>query len=145
MGLYFDFVETYAQSLVLLLVAVISGMFLNVGFTGLSLLSIIWSFGFILVWRQKQTTRAYNKGILDSVGRGWEEARPEHFGPLSRNQITGKDEPHYDPLKYYCRCTLSYLISGLCCYLSYFIMQYYYSWEKWTYAEYRIGKVKKFA
>lgn len=43
-------------------------------------ITIIWSFCFILEWRKRQTTRAYQKGILNTVGRGWEEARPEHFG-----------------------------------------------------------------
>lgn len=43
-------------------------------------ITIIWSFCFILEWRKRQTTRAYEKGILNTVGRGWEEARPEHFG-----------------------------------------------------------------
>lgn len=80
LGLYFNFVELYGLSLAALLLAIIAGIFLGLGKSALSVMTITWSFGFILSWRHKQTTRSYTKGILNSVGRGWEEARPEHFG-----------------------------------------------------------------
>lgn len=80
LGLYFNFIETYAFSLACLLLGIILSFVLGLGPTGISLMTTMWSFGFILAWRQRQTTRAYTKGILNSIGRGWEEARPEHFG-----------------------------------------------------------------
>ena len=95
LGLYFSFVETYARALVVLVLVIFANMVLNLNPMLTSVLVIAWSFGFILVWRRGEMDRAYNKGILNTVERGWEEARPEHFGKLSRNEITGKQEPHY--------------------------------------------------
>ena len=36
------------------------------------------------------------------------------------------------------RIIVSYSATGLCCYASYLIMEYYYSWEKYAYAEFGI-------
>jgi len=139
LGLYFNFVETYGQSLVALLLCMIAvGATIGFSSTVASVLTIIWSFAFILEWRRRQTTRAYTKGILNRIGRSWEEARPEHFGPLSRNEITGKDEPHYDYSLYTLRRLVSFLVTLACCYCSYLVMQYYYLWEQWTYNEFGI-------
>jgi hypothetical protein len=80
LGLYFNFVETYAQSLVILLALTLAGVLFNWGSNISSVILVFWSFGFILEWRRRQTTRAYNNGILDTIERGWEEARPEYFG-----------------------------------------------------------------
>ena len=85
LGLYFNFVETYGQSLVALLLCMIAvGATIGFSSTVASVLTIIWSFAFILEWRRRQTSRAYKKGILNRIGRSWEEARPEHFGSVSK-------------------------------------------------------------
>ncbi|CBY18514.1 unnamed protein product [Oikopleura dioica] len=139
LGLYFSFVETYARALVALVLVIFANMALDLNPMLTSVLVIAWSFCFILVWRRSQVDRAYKKGILNTVERGWEEARPEHFGKLSRNEITGKQEPAYDLFKQKLRILASYCATALCCYASYLIMEYYYSWEKYAYAEYGIN------
>ena len=99
LGLYFSFVETYARALVALVLVIFANMALDLNPMLTSVLVIAWSFCFILVWRRSQVDRAYKKGILNTVERGWEEARPEHFGKLSRNEITGKQEPAYGTVR----------------------------------------------
>ena len=59
-----------------------------------------------------------------------------HNSPLSKNEVTGKTEPHYNKNKYLLRCSASYLVCSICCYLSFRVMLYYYDWEKWAFDEF---------
>lgn len=53
--------------------------------------------------------------------------------------IKTNDQPITDPFKQKLRILVSYCATALCCYASYLIMEYYYSWEKYAYAEYGIN------
>ena len=53
--------------------------------------------------------------------------------------IKTNDQPITDPFKQKLRILASYCATALCCYASYLIMEYYYSWEKYAYAEYGIN------
>jgi len=138
LGLYFQFVEHYAVSLFWLILIILTMRLTGIskGSRLISLGTIVWSFMWIYQWRKRQVDRAYRNGTLNSTDRGWEEARPHYHGPLSHNQVTGEEEPNYPTRKYYVKCSLSYFISGFCCFLAYQLMLFYYAWEKWTYDEF---------
>lgn len=139
MGLYFNFVQHYGIGLFVLAMFILILIMLGQGQSSLiSVITIVWSFVWLYSWRGAEAKRSYENGSLNTIGRGWEEARPEYFGPLSKNEITGEDEPSYPSSKYYIRCSLSYFICAICCYAAYLLMLVYYSWEKWTYDKYGI-------
>ena len=138
LGLYFKFVEHYAVSLFYLILLIIAMRLTTTNQRAISVGTIIWSFLWIYQWRARQVERAYKNGTLNSTDRGWEEARPHYHGPLDRNPITGDEEPHYPARRYYAKCTLSYMVAAVCCFLAYQLMLYYYAWEKWTYDEFGI-------
>ena len=92
LGLYFEFVQHYGLALAWLSLSILFSLLIlenDVHSRATAVMTSIWAFLFVYSWRSKQVKRAYHNGSLNTTGRGWEEARPQYFGPLDKNVVTG--------------------------------------------------------
>ena len=90
-----------------------------------SIFNIVWATIFMEAWKQNCSTLAFQWGTINM--EQFEEARPQYYGVLGVNKITGRLEPSYPKykrsLKFYC---VSLPVVLFCLFLAFLVMLGYF-------------------
>ncbi|XP_041375586.1 anoctamin-10-like isoform X2 [Gigantopelta aegis] len=70
--------------------------------------NLVWSTIFLESWKRYCSELSFQWGTMQSVVAKFEEPRPDYFGKIGKNPVTGKAEPVYPKLK---RVLRFYLVS----------------------------------
>ena len=104
LAIYFSFLGFYTAALVLpAAVGLIYYLFFTFwgppshGYAVFAIFNLIWTTLFLEAWKRKCAAMAYSWGTYGMVK--FEEPRPQFYGPLHRNPVTGREEPHYPKWK----------------------------------------------
>ncbi|XP_022082419.1 anoctamin-10-like isoform X2 [Acanthaster planci] len=104
LAIYFSFLGFYTAALVLPavvgLLSYLLAAFLGPpshGYALFAIFNLLWTTLFLEAWKRKCAGMAYSWGTYGMVK--FEEPRPQFYGPLHRNPITGREEPHYPKWK----------------------------------------------
>ncbi|XP_033625980.1 anoctamin-10-like [Asterias rubens] len=103
LAIYFSFLGFYTAALVL--PASVGLLYYLITFWGppshgyavFAVFNLIWTTLFLEAWKRKCSAMAYSWGTYGMVK--FEEPRPQFYGPLHRNPITGREEPSYPKWK----------------------------------------------
>lgn len=87
--------------------------------------NLVWATIFLEAWKRNCSTLAYKWGTIKM--EHYEEARPEYYGTLSRNKITGRLEPKYPKWKRVLRFYgVSIPVVSLCLVVTFYVMLVYF-------------------
>jgi len=93
-----------------------------------SVFNIVWATVFLEAWKRNCACLAFSWGTINT--EQFEEARPQYYGTLGRNPVTGRQEPQFPPwqrkAKFYCVSVpfmLLCLSVAFCVMLVYFWLQ----------------------
>ena len=94
-----------------------------------SIFNLVWVTIFLESWKRNCAALAYKWGTISS--EKFKEARPEYYGDLGYNKITGRLEPKYPKwkrvLKYY---GVSLPVVMVCLFIAFVVMLLYFELEK---------------
>ena len=95
--------------------------------------NLVWSTIFLEAWKRYCSELCFQWGTTHSVVSKFEEPRPEYFGTIGKNLVTGKTEPVYPKwrrvLRLYC---VSVPVTAVFLFVVFCVMLIYFSMQKWA-------------